>query len=121
MRERLWMAITPGGLRTRLVVMNEAGKSVVLARLPHGPAHPQALERLSEALALWCGRPVRVVLAVQGPEAFCSTRRWFAIFDYLTLTRRPLVEIEFAEALSAPVEGGFADVRRMLLKRMARG
>jgi hypothetical protein len=103
MRERLWMAITPGGLRTRVVVVNEAGKSVVLARLPHGPAHPQALERLSEALALWCGRLVRVVLAVQGQEAFCSTRRWFATFDYLT--RRPLVE------------GGFADVRRMLLKR----
>jgi hypothetical protein len=119
MRERLWMAITPGGLRTRVVVVNEAGKSVVLARLAHGPAHPQALERLSEALALWCGRPVRVVLAVAGPEAFCSTRRWFATFDYLT--RRPLVEIEFAEALPAPVEGGFADVRRVLLKRMARG
>jgi hypothetical protein len=119
MRERLWMAITPGGLRTRVVAMNEAGKSVVLARLPHGPAHPQALERLSEALALWCGRPVRVVLAVAGQEAFCSTRRWFATFDYLAC--RPLVKIEFVEALPAPVEGGFADVRRMLLKRMRGG
>jgi len=119
MSERLWMAITPGGLRTRLVVMNEAGKTVVLARLPHGPSHPQALERLSEALALWCGRPVRVVLAVAGPEAFCSTRRWFAAFDYLT--RRPLVEIEFADAIPVPVEGGFADVRRVLLQRMGRG
>jgi hypothetical protein len=119
MSERLWMAVTPGPLRTRVMIMNAAGKSVVLARLPHGPVHPQALERLSEALALWCGRPVRVVLAVVGPEAFCSTRRWFAIFDYLT--RRPLVEIEFGDALPAPVAGGFADVRRMLLKRMARG
>jgi hypothetical protein len=118
MRERLWMAVTPGPLRTRVVVMNAVGKSVVLARLPQGPAHPQALERLSEALALWCGRPVRVVLAVAGPEAFCSTRRWFATFDHLS--GRPLVEIEFADALP-PAEAGFADVRRMLLARMARG
>lgn len=119
MRERLWMAVTPGPLRTRVVVMNEAGKSVVLARLPHGPSHPQALNRLSEALALWCGRPVRVVLAVEGPGAFCVTRQWFATFDHLT--GRPLVEIEFAAGLPPPDEGGFADVRRMLLSRMARG
>jgi len=119
MRERLWMAVTPGGLRTRVVAMNEAGKSPVLARLPHGPLHPQALERLSEALALWCGGSIRVVLAVEGAEAFCSTRRWFAIFD--DLTRRPRVEIEFGDALPAPVAGRFADVRRMLLSRMARG
>jgi len=119
MRERLWMAVTPGPLRTRVVVMNEAGKSVVLARLPHGPSHPQALNRLSEALALWCGRPVRVVLAVEGPGAFCITRQWFATFDHLT--GRPLVEIEFTEGLPPPDEAGFADVRRMLLSRMARG
>lgn len=120
MRRRLWMAITPGPVRTRVVVMNEAGKSVALARLPHGPSHPQALQRLSEALAMWCGRPVRVVLAVEGPEAFCITRRWFATFE--RLTRRPLTEIEFAAALPPPEdEGGFADVRQMLLSRMARG
>jgi hypothetical protein len=119
MRERLWMAITPGALRTRVVVVNEVGKNEVLARLPPSPAYPHAVERLSEALALWCGRPVRVVLAVQGPEAFCSTRRWLATFEYLT--RRPLVEIEIAEALQPPAAGGFAEVRRMLLARMARG
>jgi len=113
------MAVTPGALRTRVVVMNEAGKSVVLGRLPHGPSHPQALKRLSEALALWCGGSVRVVLAVQGPEAFCSTRRWFATFEHLT--RPPLVEIEFADSVPPPDAAGFADVRRMLLKRMARG
>jgi hypothetical protein len=121
MKERLWMAITPGALRTRVVVMNEAGKSVVLARLPHGPSHPQALKRLSEALALWCGGSVRVVLAVQGPEAFCITRRWFATFEHLRRPRQPLVQIEFAAALPAPDEAGFADVRRMLRARMARG
>jgi hypothetical protein len=120
MTQRLWMAVTPGPLRTRVVVMNEADKSVLLARLPHGPRHPQALQRLSEALGLWCGVPVRVVLAVDGPEAFCITPRWFATFDQLT--RRPPYEIEFVEALPPPEdEGGFADVRRMLRTRMTRG
>jgi hypothetical protein len=120
MTQRLWMAVTPGPLRTRVVVMNEVGKSVLVARLPHGPRHSQALQRLSEALGLWCGVPVRVVLAVNGPEAFCITRRWFATFDQLT--RRPLYEIEFVEALPPPEdEARFADVRQMLRARMARG
>jgi len=120
MTQRLWMAVTPGPLRTRVVMMNEVGKSVLVARLPHGPRHPQALQRLSEALGLWCGVPVRVVLAVDGPEAFCITRRWFATFDQLT--RRPLHEIEFVEALAPPQdEARFADVRRMLRARMSRG
>lgn len=119
MMQRLWMAVTPGPLRTRVVVMNEVGKSVV-ARLPHGPRHPQALQRLSEALGLWCGVPVRVVLAVDGPEAFCITRRWFATFDQLT--RRPLYEIEFVEAIPPPEdEARFADVRQMLRARMTCG
>lgn len=117
---RWWMAVTPGPLRTRVVVIKEAGKSVLLARLPHGPRHPQALQRLSEALALWCGQPVRVALAVEGPEAFCITRRWFATFEQLT--RAPLYEIEFVEALPPPDdEARFGDVRQMLRARMARG
>lgn len=120
MRRRWWMAVTPGPMRTRVVVMNEQGRSVLKARLPHGPSHPQALQRLSEALAMWCGGPVRVVLAVEGPEAFCITRRWFATFDHLT--RRPLYEIEYAPASAPPQdEGRFVDVQQMLLSRMARG
>jgi hypothetical protein len=120
MTQRLWMAVTPGPLRTRVAVMNEAGKSVLLARLPHGPRHPQALQRLSEALGLWCGAPVRVALAVDGPEAFCITRQWFATFDQLT--RQPPYEIEFVEALPPPDdEACFADVRQMLRAWMARG
>jgi hypothetical protein len=57
---------------------------------------------------------------VDGPDAFCVTRRWFATFEYLT--RRPLTEVEFAQALSQPEdEACFADVRRMLKVRIARG
>ena len=120
MMQRWWMAVTPGPRRTRVVVMNESGRSVLEARLPHGPRDPQALQRFSEALALWSGRPLHVVLAVDGPDAFCVTRRWFATFD--ELTRRPLTEVEFVAALSQPEdEARFTDVRRMLKVRIARG
>jgi hypothetical protein len=114
------MAVTPGPLLTRVVVMSASGRSVLEARLPHGPRHPQALQRFSEALALWSGRPLRVVLAVDGPDAFCVTRRWYATFE--ELTRRSLYEVEFVEALPYPEdEARFADVRQMLRARIARG
>jgi len=44
------MAITPGRCARGVVVMNEAGKSVVLARLPARTFSSAGLERLSEAL-----------------------------------------------------------------------
>jgi len=120
MRQQLWLAITPGALRTRIVMMNSAGKNLLVASLPHGPRQVQAIERLSEALALWCGRPLHVVLAVVGPGAFCATRRWLATFEHLT--RRAPYEIEFVEALPPPEdENRFGDVRQMLRARMARG
>lgn len=120
MRQRLWLAITPGALRTRIVMMNSAGKNLLVASLPQGPRQVQAIERLSEALALWCGRPLHVVLAVDGPDAFCATRRWLATFEHLT--RRAPYEIEFVEALPPPEdESRFSDVRQMLRARMARG
>jgi hypothetical protein len=112
------MAITPGALRTRVVMMDDAGQSLLVARLPHGPRDVQALERLSEALALWCGHPLHVVLAVVGPGAFCATRRWLAMFEHLT--RHPQYDIEFVEALPPPADR-FGDIRRMLRARMARG
>ena len=54
--QRLWMAITPGPLLTRVVVMDGACQTMLQARLPHGPRDPQALQRLCEAMALWCGQ-----------------------------------------------------------------
>ena len=60
--QRMWMAITPGPLLTRVVVMDGACQTLLQARLPHGPRHPQALQRLCEAMALWCGQEVHVVL-----------------------------------------------------------
>jgi hypothetical protein len=117
--QRLWMAVTPGPLVTRVVVMDGARQSLLETSLPHGPQHPQALQRLCEALALWFGQPLHVVLAVDGADAFCATRPWLETFEQLT--RRALYEIECVEALAAPEdEGGFADVRQLLGARMAR-
>ncbi len=117
--QRVWMAVTPGPLVTRVVVMDGARESLLEARLPHGPQHPQALQRLCEAMALWCGREVHVVLAVDGPGAFCATRPWLDTFEQLS--RRALYEIEFVEALPPPAdEGQFADVRQRLRARLSR-
>jgi len=117
--QRLWMAVTPGPLVTRVVVMDGARESLLEACLPHGPQHPQALQRLCEALALWFGQPLHVVLAVDGAGAFCATRPWLETFEQLT--HRALYEIEFVEGLAAPEdEGGFADVRELLRARMTR-
>lgn len=117
--QRVWMAVTPGPLVTRMVVMEGTGERVLEARLPHGPGHPQALQRMCEALALWCGRPLHVVLAVDGADAFCATRPWLDTFEQLT--RRARYEIEFVDALAAPEdEGCFADVWSLLSARMAR-
>jgi hypothetical protein len=113
---RWWLAIAPGPRYTRVVLMSEKGKVRLRARLPHGPRHPQALQRLSEALALWCG-PVHVVLAVDGPGAFCITRRWFAVFDQLT--RDPLYKIEWAKP-SLEDRADFGDLERRLRARTPR-
>jgi hypothetical protein len=114
---RWWLAIAPGPRFTRVVLMNEAGKSVLRGRLPHGPKHPEAVQRLSEALGMWCGGTVHVVLAVDGQGAFCFTRRWLAAFDQLT--RPPAYKIEFAKALLAD-RTDFADVKRCLKVRARR-
>jgi hypothetical protein len=114
---RWWLAIAPGPRFTRVVLMNEVGKSVLLARLPHGPKHPQAVQRLSEALGLWCGGMVHVVLAVDGPGAFCFTPQWLAALDQLTGPAP--YKIEFAKALLAD-RTDFADVQRRLRAQMRR-
>jgi len=97
--------------------MSEKGKIRLRARLPHGPHHPEAVQRLSEALSLWCGVHIHVVLAVDGPDAFCATRRWLAVFDHLTRDR--IYKIEWAKAILED-RMDFADVLRRLRARMPR-
>lgn len=106
-----WLEIAPGPRWTRVVLMSDTGKIRLRARLPHGPRYPEALKSLIEALGLWCGGLVHVVLAVDGPGAFCATRRWTKAFEHLT--RLPHYKIEFCKA---PLEdrADFADIQRQL-------
>lgn len=83
----LWLGILPGPETTR--VMLEDRKRVWLrGRLPHSPRDPRALELLTEALGLWCGRQVCTAIAVEGPGAFCATRRWLATFEHVSRPSR---------------------------------
>ena len=68
----IWMGISPGPERSRVLVQDGPGE----ARLPAVPAHPRALATLCEALALWCGQPVRAVLAAGGPGDSFDMTRW---------------------------------------------
>jgi hypothetical protein len=58
-------SITITAQQTRILVQDETGDRV-LARLPPllSATHPRALPTLLEALALWCGQMVPVVLSV---------------------------------------------------------
>jgi hypothetical protein len=60
--------ITADVRQTRVLVQDESGDRLV-ARLPPliSSAHPRAITTLLEALALWCGKPVPVVLCVDEP------------------------------------------------------
>jgi hypothetical protein len=51
-----------------LLVRDEEIGDLLKARLPLSPKHPRALLTLLEGLALWRGRPLRVVLSATGPS-----------------------------------------------------
>ena len=122
---KLWMGIVPDPEATRVLVTDGSGEILLKARLPHSPRHPRALATLCEALALWCARPVRAALAVDGPGAFCATHGWLETFDQLTDSA--LFEIDFVANPVAPGEyderdglGDFEDLRRLLRAAVAR-
>jgi hypothetical protein len=103
-----WLAIAPGPRFTRAMLMSEAGKCVLRARLPYGPGHPLAVQRLREALSLWRGGLVHVVLAVEEKDVFCATPPpWQAALE--VLTPPCLYKIVFAESLRSD-----SDMRRQL-------
>jgi hypothetical protein len=63
-------------LHTYLLVRDGA-QTLLTGWLPPAPAHPPALPRLSEGLALWWNRALHVVLDVADPEAWWSgAPRW---------------------------------------------
>lgn len=63
-------AIFPQSTRTRVVVRQDSSY-LLKARLSPRPAHPRALPRLLEAIALWQGRKVHAVLSAGGWDGAC--------------------------------------------------
>lgn len=125
MMRSLWMGIVPGMEATRVLLLDGPGKAMMKARLPVEPRHPRAVEVLCEAIALWCGQPVRAVLAVGERERSSDTRHWFDTVD--AIAKSPLYELELVARVRPPRErdnlggmGNFHDVRQLLLFEVAR-
>lgn len=120
----LWMGVMPGPETTRILVQ-DGRQTLLKARLPHGPAHPRAVETFCEALALWCGRKVCAALVADGPDAFCATKPWLDTFD--AITRTPLCEIHLVSSVRPTGErdrleglGSYRDLRELILAEVAR-
>jgi hypothetical protein len=104
-----WLAIVPGQRSTRVVLMNEAGHSVLQGRLPFAPTYPEAPRHLCEALALWCEGEFTLVLAAIGREKFYATQVWS---EALTcLCRPPNCQIYFE---TPPRRASFSTIERRL-------
>jgi hypothetical protein len=118
--QTLWMGVRSGPMFSRVLV-HDGPRPLLKARLPDAPAHPRALETLAEGVALWCGRPVYVALAVATEETMCVSPPWHATVD--GLERTPLVTIELVLGQPRPPRGGdglgglgpFDDVRQLRL------
>lgn len=121
----LWMGIVPGPQSTRVLVQDGPGRVLLKARLPGAPSHPRAIPVLCEALALWCGRPVRAAVGVDGLDGSSESSRWLDAID--AVTRTPLFEIQVVPRVRPPQNGrdieglgDFRDVRQLVLFEVAR-
>jgi hypothetical protein len=112
---RLWLAMAPRPQFTRVMLMNESGKSLLRAHLPFSPENPLAVQRLSEALTLWHGNRVHVVLAVDALADFYTTHLsdWQAALELLT--GAALYKLELLDAFQSD-----ADMHRQLKAAIAR-
>lgn len=116
----LWMGIKPGPEATRIVVLDGPMTTLLKARLPSQPRHARAIPTLCEAMALWCGRHLRVAIAAGAPRACCETTPWLDALDIMTAP--PLYEIELVQTARPPRErdgldgmGDFRDLRQLFL------
>lgn len=125
----IWMGIVPGLEWTRVLVQDGAKKTLLKARLPVEPRHPRALEVLCEAIALWCGKPVRAALDVDALARSCDPKRWGDSVNGLAFDGRPLFEIRLVEGSVHRVRrerdglddlGDFRDVRQLVLFEVAK-
>jgi hypothetical protein len=90
------MGIRPGLEVTRIVVRDGWAPILLKGCLPHSPKDPGAVERLCEAVALWCGRRVCAALVVDGPDTFCGTKPWHDTVE--RLRNHPLFEVHLVSS-----------------------
>ncbi len=95
----IWMGISPGPERSQILVQDGPRETLLKARLPAVPAHPRALATLCEALALWCGQPVRAALAAGVPGDSFDTTRWLGPEG---LTANALFDLALVSAARPP-------------------
>jgi len=121
---RLWMGISQTPEYTKVLLLDGPGKPLMKARLPAMPAHPRAVQALCEAMALWCGHPVRAALAAEDAESFCDTTPWLGSWD--GVFRNALCEIRIVASARPPRVadritglGSFNDVRQLVLFEVA--
>ena len=119
----IWMGISPGPERSRVLVQDGPRETLLKARLPAVPAHPRALATLCEALALWCGQPVHAALAAGDPDTSFDMTRWLGLDG---LTANALFEIAVVTAARPPRDrhrieglGDFRDLRQLVLFEVA--
>ena len=64
MEESIWMGISLGPTRTRVIAMRGPNETILKAQLRATPSSTQAVQRFLEAIALWEGRSIRAALVV---------------------------------------------------------
>lgn len=114
---RLWMGISPRTTEARVLVL-EAGRPLLKARLPLVPRHWQAIPALCEAVALWRGEKVRAVLAVEREESWSDIRR--SLDSVGGFRDSPLYELRLTTTARPTRQrldglGAFHDVRQLWL------
>ena len=123
----IWMGVVPGPEWTRVLVQDGVAKTLLKARLPPDPQHPRAIAAIAEGLALWCGKPVRAAVSVDGLARMSGTRPWLDVLE--TATQGPLYEIALVDASLRRLHrrrddlggvGDFRDVRQMVLFEVAK-
>jgi hypothetical protein len=94
-----------------LLVTQAVGTDLIKARLPRDPQHPRAMLTMLEGLALWSGRPLRVVLSATHT---CEDCGWAGLFgDELFPGESQLVRFELAARGRRVVLRGMGDFRSL--------
>jgi len=123
--QSIWMGISPDGATTRILACDGSELTLLKAKLPDAPRHPRALATLCEAVALWCGRPVRAAFAADGPGLLNEHSRWSATVEQLS--ESALFRVEFVprarhrrDDVRVEGMGDYRDVRQLMLWGAAR-